>query len=90
MALFRRGDERKRRNLTEEDARKGSTTLFKSYGHPLNMVSSFKYLGRMLSASYYKGTEVVKDTRKEQKKWAQLYRILVQEGADDKKLGIIY
>ena len=50
MTLCRRGEDWKHRHLAAEEVRVGADMAFKAYGHPLKMVSSLKYLERMLSA----------------------------------------
>ena len=58
------------------------------YGHPLIEVSSFKYLGRVLSDSDNNCMTVALNLRKEWKKWDLLSRVLVWEGADAWALGV--
>ena len=53
-------------------------------------VSSFKYLGRVLSASDGDWQVVVTTLRKAQKKLAHLSRVLGKEGADAQTLGTFY
>ena len=40
--------ERKRRQLSVEEEREVTTRAFRAYGIPLDMVTSFKYLGRVI------------------------------------------
>ena len=44
-------EERKHHPLAEEEARAGKEMAITSYGIPLAPVTSFKYLGRVLSAA---------------------------------------
>ena len=44
--------------------REGTETEITAYGIPLNAVSSFKYLGRFLSALEYEWTAVVQNIRR--------------------------
>ena len=44
----RRGEERKRRRLEEEEARPSTERAITAYGILLALVTSFKYLGRLL------------------------------------------
>ena len=46
------------------------------------MVTSFKYLGRVMTVGEDNWPAVVGNLRKDQKIWARLTRILVREGAD--------
>ena len=48
--FFRRGEERKRHRLAEEEAREWSETVITTYGIYLTPVYSFKYLVRALYA----------------------------------------
>ena len=47
----RRGEERKRRRLAEEEAQAVKVRAITTYGNPLSPVTSFKYLGIFLSAA---------------------------------------
>ena len=42
--------ERKCRRLSEEELRESSQRAFQAYGEPLETVTSFKYIGRVLTA----------------------------------------
>ena len=44
-----RGEERKRRRLAAEEDREVTARAFSAYGHPLEMLTFFKYLGRVIS-----------------------------------------
>ena len=59
-------------------------------GHPLTVVSSFKYLQRIISDSDDNWTEVVSSICKARKKWAQLSRVMVREGEDNWTLDNFY
>ena len=50
-ALCQQGEERKRRCLTEEGSRAGGEASITSYGIPLSLVTSFKYISRFLLAA---------------------------------------
>ena len=45
-----RGAERKRRRLSEVETRKSSERAFEAYGEPLENVTTFRYLGQVLTA----------------------------------------
>ena len=51
MAIFARGAESKLHHLVGGEARDGAETKFQAYGHLLALVTSFKYLGRVMTAS---------------------------------------
>ena len=44
-----KGAESKRRRLTEEELQESPERAFQAYGEPLETVTSFKYLGRVLT-----------------------------------------
>ena len=88
--FFLRGEERKQRQLVEEEARAGTSTAITAYRIPLSPVTSLKYLGRVLSSSDKDCTTVVCNLLRAQQKQAQLYRVLVREVSDARTLGGIY
>ena len=45
-----RGAEQKRRRITEAETRESSERAFKAYREPIQNVSTFRYLGRVLTA----------------------------------------
>ena len=55
---------------------------FQAYVEPLDMVTLFKYLGRVMTAGINDWPEVVVNLRKARKSMARMTRILVWEGAD--------
>ena len=76
-----KGKERKRRRLEEEEIRVSLERAFQEYGEPLETVTSFKYLGRVMMAD--EGwPEVAGNLRKSLKSWTQMTRILGREGAE--------
>ena len=44
-----RGTERERRRIAEEETRESLERAFKAYGEPLENVTAFRYLGRVLT-----------------------------------------
>ena len=89
-AFFRRGEERKQRRLVEEEAWSGTEKVITPYWIPLAPVTSFKYLGRVLSASDENCPAVVQNLWQAQQKWVWLSRVLIREGVDDRTSGRIY
>ena len=77
-----RGAEQKHQRLAEEESRERSSIAFRAYGQPLAMVTSFRYLGRTLTAMGDDWTGVVGNLWKERRTWARLSRVLGREGAD--------
>ena len=61
---------------------------FEAYGAPLENVTTFKYLGRVMTAGYYVWTEVVDKLQRASNSWGRLSRILSREGADMKVSGM--
>ena len=55
---------------------------FQAYRRPLETVTAFKYLGRVLTASDDDWPSVVDKLRKDRSRWAYLSRILGREGSD--------
>ena len=66
----------------EEEARGGPAWDFTKYGWPLEMVSSFQYLGRKLSATGDDWMDVSGNLRKDLRHWLRLSRICGWEGVD--------
>ena len=89
-AMCARGADRKKRRLAAEAARKARETVFHAYGQPLENVSLFKYLGRMVSDDDNDWPAVVRNLKKARKKWGRVSRILGREGADAKTSGMFY
>ena len=63
---------------------------FQAYGSPLEMVTSFKYLGRILTDLDDDWPAVVGDLRKSRKSWTRLSRVLVREGVNPILSGIFF
>ena len=89
-AFCRRGAERKRRRLAEEEAQAGAEAAFTAYGIPLAPVTSTRYLRRVLLADDNNCPVVVCNLQTAHQKWARLTRVLSREGADGRTLGQIY
>ena len=70
------GLERRLKWLWEEEERVITAVAFQSYRKPFKTVKVFKYLGRVLTASYDNWLAVVKNIRKLWRRWARLSRIL--------------
>ena len=80
-AQFRKGGGQKRRRLAAEEERLVVSRSFVPNGIPLEMVTSFKYLGRVISASDNDWPEVVRNMKKARAVWRRLKRIIIREGA---------
>ena len=68
----------------------GSVTSLKVYGQPLDMVTSFHYLGLILTMADDYLPEVIGNFQKSRRSWSHLSRILVREGVDARTSGIFY
>ena len=76
-ALCAKGVEKKESRLTAE-----KVWDFWEYGQPLTLVSSSKYIGRVLTALDNDWLVVVGNLSKARTKWPRLSRILVWEGGN--------
>ena len=76
------GKERNLICLLGEDARSGSETAFTADWIPLAQITSFKYIGRIITAVDDEWPAVVRNLRKERRKLLQLTRMLSREGVD--------
>ena len=90
MDIYERGSERNIRRLAEEEAQSGEVTEFRDYDRPPEIVSSFKYLGRLLTATDYNWTAVISNIQKTSRSWYCLDQILGREGAYNWTLGRFY
>ena len=69
------GEEIKRHLLEVEEAEAGATMKIASYDRPLTSVSSFKYLGWVLTAAEDNWTAVIRNLQGARKKWEQLSQV---------------
>ena len=60
---------------------------FEAYGKPLETVSTFKYLGQVMTEGDDDWPAVAGNLVKARKSWGRLLRILSQEGADKRVSG---
>ena len=90
MALYAKGDESNLSRWVEEEASVGTSAAFQSYGMPAEALDSFKYLGRVLTASNNDWLAVLSNLRKDRWKWERFYRIWGQDGADAWTSGTFY
>ena len=85
-----RGSDQKRRRIAEAETREISERAFKAYREPIQNVSIFRYLERVLTEGDYDWLAVVGNLGKAWKSWGRLSRNLSREGADPKVSGIFY
>ena len=86
-AMCRKGAERKRRRMAEADQRDSTERAFEAYRKPLETVTTFKYLGRVMTAGDDDWPAVAGNLVKARKIWGRLERILSREGADKRVSG---
>ena len=70
--------------LAEMETRKNSERAFEAYGAPIELVTEFRYLGRILTATYDDWAAVVGNIRKANQIWGRLTKVLSREGVDPK------
>ena len=63
---------------------------FRAYGTPLEMVTSFRYLGRVMSEADDDWTEVVQNLAKARVAWKITTRILSREGERPRVSGFFF
>ena len=78
------GAYRKRKWMVEEEAQVGAEMALQAYGRPLETLASFRYLGRLRTATYDFWPEVAVNLKKAWRIWSHLSRILGREGEDPK------
>ena len=67
--------------------RDSTERAFEAYGKPLENVSTFKYLGRVITAGNDNWPAVAGNLLKARKSWGRLLRILSREGAGKRVSG---
>ena len=83
-AQYKKGAERKRRRLAEKETRENSERGFHAYGKPMEAVSEFRYLGRILTATDDYWPAVAGNIRNVRVIWGRLARVPGREEADPK------
>ena len=68
--------------MAEEEIRESLERAFQACGEPLEAVTLFKYLVRVLMAGGEEWAAVIDNLTKARKIWTQMTRILGREGAD--------
>ena len=89
-AQCHKGAERKSRQLAEAETRENSERAFEAYGAPIESVTEFKYLVRILTATDDVWPAVVGNVGKARRSWGRLSRVLGREGADLKVSRAFY
>ena len=75
-----RGAEQNRRRLAEAELIESTERAFEAYGEPLETVTAFKYLGRVMTAIDDDWPAVVFNLHKARKSWGRFLRVLSREG----------
>ena len=83
-AQCKKGAEQKPIRLAETETRENSERAFHAYGKPMEAVSEFRYLGRLLTATDDDWPAVAGNIRKARASWGRLAQVLGREGADPK------
>ena len=73
--------------MAEAELRYITEWAFEVYGKPLETLSTFKYLVRVMTAVDDNWPEVVGNLVKARKSWGTLLRVLSREGADKRVSG---
>ena len=76
--------------MVEEDLRESEDMNFQAYGRPVKTVTSFKYLGRVLTAAYDNLPTLMGNLRKVRNSWVRLTRIMGREGASPRVSGMFF
>ena len=79
-----KGAERKQRRLAKTETRENLERAFHAYGQPMEVVSEFWYLGRLLTATDDNWLAVAGNIKKARRSWGRLAQVLGREGADPK------
>ena len=87
---FTLGAEQKRRRLAAEEEREVTARAFSAYGCPLEMVTSFRYLGRVILEADEDWPEVVTKSYRARAFWRRMTRIFSREEAAPQVSGIFF
>ena len=81
---------RRRQRAAELEVRKAREHVFTACGTPLENVSSFKYLGRVLTSTDDDWPAMYANLGKARKRWGAVSRVLVRDGANPKCMAMFY
>ena len=70
--------------MVEAELRDSTERAFETYGKPIETVTKFKYLGRVMTAGDDDWPAVAGKTVKAWKSWGRITKIFSREGADKK------
>ena len=86
----RRGAERVRQREAIVESRIARETVFTVQGVTLDSVLEFRYLGRPISFLDDDWPAVYRNLKKARQRWAQVSRVLTQEGSSPRVCGMFY
>jgi len=84
------GQERKARREARQRTATAEEVIFTAYGTELDKVTSFKYLGRILSADDSDWPAIYLNLKKARSRWARVYRVLSRTEANPRVSGYFY
>ena len=86
----KRGVERNQRRLAEEEEREVTTRAFSAYRRPLERVTSFRYLGWVISVADDEWPAVVKNLSQARAVWKRMKRTLSRERVEPQVSGFFF
>ena len=89
-AQCEKGAERKQRRLAETETRESLERALSAYGKPMEAVTEFRYLGRLLTATGDDWPAVAGNIKKARRSWGRMSWVLGREGADPKVSRTFY
>ena len=81
---------KEQQQLAAEEEREVTTRDFSVYGRPLEMVTSFRYLGRVILEADNNWLTVARNLSWERAVWRRMARILSREGAASRVSGLFF
>ena len=85
--ICRKGAKRKRQWMAEAELRDSTERAFEAYGKPLEPVTTFKYMERVMTEGDDEWPVVTGNLVKARKNWGRMGIILSREGADKRVSG---
>jgi len=88
--ICREGQRLKEQRRREEAAGRATEQVFTACGAPLDSVTEFKYLGRLLSCQDNDWPALYYNIARARKRWAMVSCILVRDGASPRAMAMFY
>ena len=76
--------------MAEEGEQEVTSRAFGAYGRPLEVLTSFQYLGRVVLSADNDWPEVVRKLSRERAVWKRMERVLGREGGDLRVSGFFF